>query len=124
MTNESEPPYRGVRVVILGAGGFIGRWVARLLSEQGAELLLVGRDAGRVETVRRRWAVAGSVLTADLAAPASVGNLIRTTGPAIIFNLAGYGVDPSERDPASAERLNAELPPALADAMAEGGDRG
>ena len=124
MTVPPVSPYRGVRVMVLGAGGFIGRWVARLLTAQGAELQLVGRDAGQVETVRRAWAVDGSVLRADLAVPALVHDLIRTVRPAVIFNLAGYGVDPSERDPVTAERLNAELPPGLAEAMAAGGNRG
>ena len=124
MTAPAACSYRGVRVMVLGAGGFIGRWVARLLTAEGAELQLVGRDAHRVETVSRGWSVDGSVLTADLTSPAAVRDLIRTARPAIIFNLAGYGVDPSERDPVAAERLNAQLPAELAEAMVEGGDPG
>ncbi len=122
MTGTPVSPYRDARVMVLGAGGFIGRWVARLLAEQGALVELVVRDGRRVETLRRTWAVDGPVLTADLDA-STVGDLVGAVRPAVVFNLAGYGVDPSERDAASARRLNTDLPPALAVAMAVGGDR-
>ena len=36
--------YRGVRVLLLGGTGFIGRWVARLWSAEGAELHLLDGD--------------------------------------------------------------------------------
>jgi uncharacterized protein YbjT (DUF2867 family) len=36
--------YRGVRALVLGASGFIGRWVARTLCAQGASVCLVVRD--------------------------------------------------------------------------------
>jgi nucleoside-diphosphate-sugar epimerase len=38
--------------------------------------------------------------------------------PELVFNLAGYGVDPTERDPVLAARLNHALPQELALAMA------
>jgi len=122
VTGSGVAPYRGVPVMVLGAGEFIGRWVARLLGEQGASLQLVVRDVRRAEAVRPTWGVDAPVLVADLGT-SSVRDLIGRFRPAIVFNLAAYGVDPSERDPGSAERLNADLPPALAVAMAESGDR-
>jgi len=103
MTPPPAAPYQGVRVVVLGAGGFIGRWVVRLLGAQQADVQPVTRQ------------------TIDLAVPGAVAGLIRTIRPAIVFNLAGYGVNPAERDETLAARLNADLPPAIAEAMAPHG---
>ncbi|MGH7695872.1 MAG: NAD-dependent epimerase/dehydratase family protein, partial [Gemmatimonadaceae bacterium] len=42
--------YAGRRAVVLGASGFIGRWVARALTDRGAHVVAVGRDADRVRS--------------------------------------------------------------------------
>jgi nucleoside-diphosphate-sugar epimerase len=107
--------YSGVRAVVLGASGFIGRWVARKLEESGAETHLVVRDSAG-------WR--GRVFEADLAQPDALGEIFEKVRPAIIFNLAGYGVDPSERDADLSERLNALLPMAICDAAARWKDCG
>jgi nucleoside-diphosphate-sugar epimerase len=91
--------YANARVAVAGASGFIGRWVARKLLEQGADVYQLGREETRdLETAYRR---------------------IR---PSITFNLAGYGVDPLERDEAAAYQINADLPRMLAAAAAESRD--
>jgi nucleoside-diphosphate-sugar epimerase len=54
----------------------------------------------------------------DLADANAIADLIRDIRPAVTFNLAGYGVDPRERDETMAFRLNAELPSLLAELLA------
>ena len=86
-------PYEGVPVVVLGASGFIGRWVARKLGDQGAKVCAIGPETDLRSAIRR-------------------------LRPAITFNLAGYGVDPAQHDEATAYQINAELPGAVAEALA------
>ena len=92
MAGSAGRGYEGVRVAVLGASGFIGQWVVRKLAGQGARVCAIGRDSDLLDTLRR-------------------------LRPSITFNLAGYGVDPSERDEAAAYRINAELPGTLAEAV-------
>ena len=58
--------YAGVPVLVLGASGFIGRWVARALSRTGAALHLAIRRAESARSVLERFAVEGTVHHADL----------------------------------------------------------
>ena len=105
----SELRYRGVRALVLGASGFIGRWVARRLTAEGALPILVVRNPATVQ---------GEAMIADLAVPGEGARLIRHANPDIVFNLAGYGVDRSERDEAMSYRMNAELVEEVAGACA------
>ncbi len=113
------PPdaYRDVSALVLGAGGFIGRWVARSLSSLGADLHMAARDAPALTRVARGYGLHGQSHLVDLAEPGAARELCARLRPAIVFNLAGYGVDPSERDQALAERLNRDLPGEVAHAM-------
>ncbi|HXG43476.1 MAG TPA: NAD(P)-dependent oxidoreductase [Gemmatimonadales bacterium] len=110
--------YRGVRCLVLGAGGFIGRWVARGLVLAGADLVLAVRDPGAAAAVCARWRIRGRVIRTDLADPGRIVALLEEVRPAIVFNLAGYGVDRDEQDPRQAEALNATLPAVLAESLA------
>lgn len=101
--------YRSRRVLVLGANGFIGRWVARALTAAGAALVLVDRDAKRAEAIFNAYEIRGEFLAVDIIAPGAMEQLFRNTRPDIAFNLAGYGVDPSERNAALAEALNTNL---------------
>lgn len=102
-------PYRGQRVLVTGASGFIGRWVARGLARAGAEVWLAGRDAAALEAICARYAIRGTVCLADLAREGEFARLWREARPAVIFNLAGYGIDREEQDDALATELNTRL---------------
>jgi nucleoside-diphosphate-sugar epimerase len=111
--------YRDRRVLVFGGSGFIGRWVARRLADAGADLFLAAREP---DLVAPRWAalgVRGVPLKADLSRPGTASEVIRSVRPSITFNLAGYGVDPLERDEALGERINRDLVAELARAAGD-----
>lgn len=101
--------YAGIRVVVLGASGFVGQWVSGVLARCGAELHLVVRDRRGADPVLSRHQVVGRVVEADLRDAQRVGEMLRGVGPAVVFNLAGYGVDRSERDEQAAFQINEGL---------------
>ena len=111
--------YRNRRVLVLGAAGFIGRWVARTLNAAGADLTLVVRHRGTSAPLLERWGVSGTVLEADLMREQALLDVCRQAQPSITFNLAGYGVDPGERDPSAAEAINCDLVAAVATTLSE-----
>jgi nucleoside-diphosphate-sugar epimerase len=109
--------YEGLPVLVTGATGFIGRAVTHRLGKAGARLTLAVRT--RSDSAERIAEGTGGRLAVWSAIdPESVMSLVRDAEPAVIFNMAGYGVAPSERDPDLARAINAELPPLLARAMA------
>jgi len=100
--------YKGVRVAVTGGTGFIGRWVARKLMEAGAETWLVIRNPSTT----------AQTIAATLTDPFAIERAFAAIRPAITFNVAGYGVDPAERDPALSFRINADLIASLCQAAA------
>ncbi len=64
-----QDSYQNVRVAVLGAAGFIGRWVARALTAQGARLFLFVRDAVRAAETFAAYGVRGDIIELDLAVP-------------------------------------------------------
>lgn len=118
-TSSTAPsPYNAVRVMVLGATGFIGRWVASALGAQGAELIVVGRDGRATDSMMQGLHIRGTIVTADLAQPHVVRDVLAQSRPSVVFNLSGYGVDTSERDANTSAAINADLPATLAEAMA------
>lgn len=107
-----------MRVLVLGATGFIGRWLARVLADSGAELFVAVRDRRLWEKLFESSNVAGLTET-DLVDREGLRRLIINTDPTIVFNLAGYGVDRNERDELAAWRMNAALPLAIGECLAE-----
>ncbi|HEU4630948.1 MAG TPA: NAD(P)-dependent oxidoreductase [Gemmatimonadaceae bacterium] len=116
--SDAHAAYRGVTVAVLGASGFIGRWVARALAEHGATLALVARDAASLSERRAGLGASTSVIEADLAREGTACEIVEATRPAVVFNLAGYGVDPGERDEHAARTINTELPRRIVQALA------
>jgi UDP-glucose 4-epimerase len=120
MKNSSDnfDAYRGITVLVLGASGFIGRWVARELCKKGADLHLVVRDEKVIRKMFAAYEIYGEVLEMDLQNRGSSLDLFRKVGPSITFNLVGYGVDPSEREKINYQ-INSNLPESICSAVAE-----
>ena len=92
----------GRRCLVLGASGFLGRWVARELLRRGA---IVGAHARAVGDPKGLDGPAES-LEADLSVEGSASSLVRSFRPDVVFDLAGYGVARDQRDERRAERIN------------------
>lgn len=107
---SANEDYSGVTTLVLGASGFIGRWVARQLCEQDADVHLAVRNKARAVEIFDRFSVAGAVHEVDLSESAQVDELIQRVAPASTFNLAGYGIGPDEKDEPTGQCINADLP--------------
>ena len=110
--------YAGARALVLGGSGFIGRWMARALSDAGADLVVSGRDGGAVRAALNSLNVQAEVVPATLHESADVRALLADCRPSVVFNLAGYGVDRSERDDGQLLLVNRDLVHWLAEALA------
>ncbi len=122
MPSPAAPSLQDVHALVLGADGFIGRWTARALVRAGARVTACVRSARAARPVLERWSVEASLREVDLARPAELSALLADTRPAMVFNLAGYGVGRDERDPELAHALNADLVQRLASATARWAD--
>lgn len=118
MDSDIEEAYRDVPALVLGGSGFIGAWTVRALHARGAGVIITTRDPVRASS--RLGALAGRIRIrqASLEDRAAVDRLLADVRPAIVFNLAGYGVDPAERDPAAMAALNARAVSDLCDRLA------
>lgn len=76
---------RGSRILLTGASSGLGPHIARRLAEEGADLILSGRNAGRLESLAEELGSA-RVVAADLADPAQVEALATAAGE-------GRGID-------------------------------
>src|SRR5215469_15426413 len=111
--------YANKRVLVFGASGFIGRWVARKLEDAGAETFLVVRNATASAALFERWGIEGEIVEGDLCRSGAAAEIVQRLRPSVTFNLAGYGVDTTERDESLSEKLNATLPRELCEAAAQ-----
>jgi UDP-glucose 4-epimerase len=123
-TPSEADTYRGVPALVLGGSGFIGAWTARALAGRGAAVTVAARDPARAAAVLGAACRDVAVVPADLTHPESIDALIDAARPAIVFNLAGYGVDASERDPRVMAALNTGVVEALCSRMARVSDEG
>jgi UDP-glucose 4-epimerase len=117
--NYRDNRYVGVKVLVLGASGFIGRWVARSLCAYGAHVYLAVRDTASAATIFAQYGVQGELYRVDLANTHEVRKLFQTVRPSITFNLAGYGIDRNERNQETAYQVNAYLVETICEAIAE-----
>lgn len=109
--------YYGTRVVVLGASGFIGSWVARSLSAQEANIYLVVRDLKSSEKVFTSHGISGNIIELDLCNLESVIKMFHKVRPSITFNLAGYGVDRTECNEKMAYQINSHLVKTICEAI-------
>jgi nucleoside-diphosphate-sugar epimerase len=93
-------------VLVTGASGFIGRWVVRALIAEGATIAVVGRHPACLEPDVLARARA---FPADLEHPGELASIIDQWRPSIAFNLAGYGIDRTERDEVVARHVNMHI---------------
>lgn len=99
----------GRRVVVLGATGFIGRWVAREASRAGAAVWLAARDEAAAAEVAARYGIRGTIARVDVLHAGELAAFYRHVRPELTCNLIGYGVDRRETDPALADAINVDL---------------
>lgn len=92
--------------LVFGASGFIGRWVVRELLQRGRFVVGIVREAARAQHAFAGWDKVPELRTADLVQPGEAHAAIASVRPTVVFNLAGYGVDRSEREETLAERMN------------------
>ncbi|MCC5954237.1 MAG: sugar nucleotide-binding protein [Acidimicrobiia bacterium] len=107
----------GHRVLVIGAGGFLGANVALTAASAGERLVLHSRHGDA--------AVEGAELVAgDLHASGTAADLVRSVGAEVVLNCAALAdVDRCEHEPSLAARLNEDVPAELAEACAAGGSR-
>ncbi|MCB1281642.1 MAG: NAD-dependent epimerase/dehydratase family protein, partial [Salinibacterium sp.] len=113
----SDDDYCGTRVLVLGSSGFIGRWVVAELIRRGAEVHAAARDPETARHGLRPWRVEPLFHRFEARVRGGLESLVEETSPDLVFNLAGYGVDPRERDPHEARRVNVELVLRLAETL-------
>ena len=101
--------YAGVRALVLGANGFIGRWVARSLAASRAAITVAVRRPEAFAETARQWNIAAEAIAFDALTEDSVSRVIAIAAPDIVFNLAGYGIDREEKDPGMMSQINDAL---------------
>ncbi len=107
--------YKRCNAIVLGAAGFIGRWLARYLSVLGANIHLFVRNRKTADNIFSQYDISGIVWQVDVRDFSYIRSLLLELKPDIIFNLAGYGVDYRERDEKTAYQINSELVRVLAE---------
>jgi nucleoside-diphosphate-sugar epimerase len=112
--------YRGARVLVLGAAGFIGRWVARKVSEVGAEVVSGVRHRAAFADVASLWSITGEVVEFDAIDPDTTRRVVTAARADVVFNLVGYGVDRSEKNVEVMQRLNCDFIRHVVDAITVG----
>jgi CDP-glucose 4,6-dehydratase len=85
--------YAGVRMLVTGAQGFIGSWLTERLLDEGAEVIVLRRDAPALS----RFRIAGleercDVVQADLLDYESLVRIINEHGVRTVFHLAAQTV--------------------------------
>lgn len=108
----SDNLYRGKRVLVTGASGFLGRHIVRRLASSDAQVF-----AG----VRHTCARADQSLALDITDTSSVEDALKLVRPTHIINCAAYGVDQRRQDYAAAFAVNVKGATDLVKAAANAG---
>lgn len=92
------------RVLVTGAGGFIGAHVARALLLAGDEVHILVRPVSplwRLTDIQERL----YIHQGDITNIEDIGNVVSKSNPDEVFHLAGYGASSTERDMVSMQRV-------------------
>jgi nucleoside-diphosphate-sugar epimerase len=87
------------------------------LCAQQADVHLIVRDRISAREIFSDYEIDGQIFEIDLRDSEAVENVFEEIRPAITFNLAGYGIDPGERDETTANQINAQLVKTICGAM-------
>ncbi len=99
-----------MRVLVLGASGFVGVWTCARLRADGHEVVEASRSAGD--------------LRVDLATPGAAAEAVTSTAAAAVVVLSAVpDITPCRDDPELARRVNAEAAGEIAEACASTGAR-
>jgi nucleoside-diphosphate-sugar epimerase len=107
MDSVMDSAYDGRRVVVLGATGFIGRWLSKRLGELNAEVYSGFRNKEQADKIFRDYNIKGYYVEVNLEKREIIEHLFKEIQPEIVFNLSGYGVAPTEKDESTAFEINA-----------------
>lgn len=107
-------------MAVLGATGFVGRWVARALSAAGADLHLIVRSRERAAQIFAEYDVRGLPWEIDLLDVERLQRALAEIDPAVTFNASGYGVGREEVDEVTACRTNVDVIAAVCGALRQG----
>lgn len=85
----------GARVLVTGAGGFIGNALARRLARLGADVTAVSRRPGRLDPLPEGI----RFVACDLRSPEQVDALIQQARPKVVFHMAAHpdGAEDAQR---------------------------
>ncbi len=103
-------PWTGRTVAVLGATGFLGRWLARGAEARGGEVHWIVRDVERARALGVRTGFHPRIHGVDAGVEGELETLLDALAPDLVLNAVGYGVDPRERDETLATALNRDLP--------------
>jgi len=117
--DEIYDRFAGVRVAVLGASGFIGRWLARQLSQCDADVGLFVRSGEKMRRVMADYEISGEIIECDFNQRDTALSELNRFRPTVTFNAIGYGVDHQQRDETDGHRINAQLVGHLAASLAE-----
>lgn len=121
MSVDLANAFGGKRIAVLGASGFIGRWVSHMAQGLGADLVCFVRDPDRSRVLLARYGVEAPVERADARKPDGLRRGLGAVDPHVVINLMAYGVNPAHSDEAEAYAVNADFPGQLAEMLAESG---
>ncbi|MFT7617347.1 MAG: UDP-glucose 4-epimerase [Planctomycetota bacterium] len=119
ITQPEKKTFENKSIVVLGASGFIGRWIAKTLSQYDIKLTLLVRDPQSFDEIARRWHLKGEIVAFDALEPGKLAKLLGQYSPDIVINCIGYGIDRSEKDENLAAQLNGIFPKRLAEILGE-----
>ena len=108
----------GRPILVTGASGFIGRHLVERLLESGERLILLTRPGSTLPA-----SIAARVARLDCADWSRLGlaRALKQSDFGLIYNLASYGVAPSDREAALLADINTTLPAVLVELAAERG---